>query len=305
MLIVKKIDHSTSVDNLFSEMIYHFQKQYDGDFEKIFADKRKKINYGSLKAMGLFNKGELIGYLEYEEIQKDKIAIYIVYTMKAYKRGNMMSFLIRESVRLLELEGFKNFVAHVTELRYVPIKKSLIWSGFRNYLRYEMRLSLKSKKSNLKHMVTPFSPDFSSMLKEVMTKAFKDSVDYRLYSEFFTSPGQDKMLEKIIQGGYGPLIKDCSPILFYEGKIIGYGLVTEKDSETSFLMDFAIDPDYQKNGLGRELLFFIINLLTERGYKYLNLAVTYDNYRAFNLYKKAGFKTIGIFSVLMYNSNNY
>lgn len=305
MLLVKKLDHNSPVDELFLQMAHCFQREYKRDFEEIFNIKRKQLLSDGLQAIGLFYKESAIGYLEYESTQTDKIAFYILYVLKEYRKTNIVTEFIKKSVVILEQEGFQKFVAHLSPLRFIPLKKSMEKAGFRKFVRYEMSLALKSKPTQSDYLIIPFSNQFTSQLKELMTKAFKTSVDFQLYSEFFSYQGQDKMLEKIKDGGYGRFLITCSPLMFDCKKIIGYGLVTEKDRYTSFLMDFAIDPDYQNSGLGQHLLATIINLLIESGYKYLNLAVTVENERAYKLYRKFGFKSIGMFDVFMYNNNIY
>lgn len=305
MLSVKKLDHNSPVDELFAQMALCFQREYNREFEEVFQSKRKQLMHDGLQAIGLFYEERVIGYLEYEKTRSDKVAFYILYVLKGYRKVNIVTEFIKKSVVLLEVEGFQKIVAHLSPLRIIPLRKSMHKAGFSRYVRFEMSLALRYKETQLDYQIIPFTDLFSSELKKLMTRAFKDSIDYQIYSEFFNYPGQDRMLDKIKGGGYGPFLANCSPLMFDGKKIIGYGLVTAKGSDTSFLMDFAVDPEYQKSGLGKRLLSTIINLLIDSGYKYLTLAVTLENERAYKLYKKAGFKNIGKFEVFMYNSNIY
>jgi len=56
----------------------------------------------------------------------------------------------------------------------------------------------------------------------------------------------------------------------------------------------VIDKKYRKHGLGRILSERTISLATNLGVKKITLIVDEDNTRAINLYKKLGFKVIGV-----------
>lgn len=54
--------------------------------------------------------------------------------------------------------------------------------------------------------------------------------------------------------------------------------------------DFIVSPQYRKMGVGLFLLKGIEDYAKEKGYCRINLEVRQDNYKAQNLYKKAGFQ---------------
>ncbi|QGY45045.1 GNAT family N-acetyltransferase [Maribellus comscasis] len=54
--------------------------------------------------------------------------------------------------------------------------------------------------------------------------------------------------------------------------------------------DFIVCPNYRKLGVGLFLLNEIAVYATEKGYYRINLEVRNDNYKAQNLYRKAGFE---------------
>ena len=53
--------------------------------------------------------------------------------------------------------------------------------------------------------------------------------------------------------------------------------------------DFIVAPDFRKLGVGFFLLNEIANYASAKGYCRINLEVRHDNFKAQNLYKKAGF----------------
>lgn len=54
--------------------------------------------------------------------------------------------------------------------------------------------------------------------------------------------------------------------------------------------DFTVSPNFRKQGVGLFLLDKIAEYAIEKGYCRINLEVRHDNFKAQNLYKKAGYK---------------
>nr|WP_319510552.1 GNAT family N-acetyltransferase [uncultured Draconibacterium sp.] len=54
--------------------------------------------------------------------------------------------------------------------------------------------------------------------------------------------------------------------------------------------DLIVSPDFRQQGVGLFLLKGIENYAIENGYCRINLEVRHDNFKAQNLYRKAGFK---------------
>ncbi len=64
---------------------------------------------------------------------------------------------------------------------------------------------------------------------------------------------------------------------------------TWKASPLINIHDLIVSPDFRQQGVGLFLLKGIENYATQNGYCRINLEVRHDNFKAQNLYKKAGF----------------
>ena len=64
---------------------------------------------------------------------------------------------------------------------------------------------------------------------------------------------------------------------------------TWKASPLINIHDFIVSPNFRKQGVGLFLLNEIANYASKKGYCRINLEVRHDNFKARNLYKKAGF----------------
>lgn len=56
------------------------------------------------------------------------------------------------------------------------------------------------------------------------------------------------------------------------------------------MMNFAVDPNYQGQGYGDQILSYVLDLLIKKGVKTFALEVRRSNQRARKLYEKYGFK---------------
>ncbi len=77
------------------------------------------------------------------------------------------------------------------------------------------------------------------------------------------------------------------------GKIIGYHFFWLVSDELHIL-NIAVDPDYQRQGLGRYLLDFACDFGRERGARCALLEVRVSNTAALELYTRMGFQQIGL-----------
>lgn len=72
-------------------------------------------------------------------------------------------------------------------------------------------------------------------------------------------------------------------------RLIGKGFAGFEDGEVS-INGLGILPEFQGKGYGKELLLMIMRDLLENGHKNITLEVSSKNNRAFELYRKSGFK---------------
>lgn len=68
---------------------------------------------------------------------------------------------------------------------------------------------------------------------------------------------------------------------------------TSKDNRITVITKLAVNPEYQKQGIGQILLNFAEDLATNNSSS-IRLDVFSKNQRAINLYKKNGYKRVGI-----------
>lgn len=84
-----------------------------------------------------------------------------------------------------------------------------------------------------------------------------------------------------------------SYIYLYEedNKILGY-ISFSFDGDIAEMLNFSVDKDYQKRGIGSRLLSYMLDLFASKGAKSSILEVRDSNIRAISLYNKFGYTLI-------------
>jgi len=75
-----------------------------------------------------------------------------------------------------------------------------------------------------------------------------------------------------------------------DGQVIGY-IAAYGEGETGYIASVAVDPAYQRQGLGRALMETVMARLVEAGARVIGLHVRENNAAAIHLYETLGFKT--------------
>lgn len=116
---------------------------------------------------------------------------------------------------------------------------------------------------------------------------------------FNQSLGEKFILQELIDNPF-------SHYFVYErgNEVIGYiGFrVYDKQAE---MMNFAVLPDHQNEGLGSELLTYTINYLIDFKVKTMTLEVRKSNKKAQHIYEKLGFKVSHIRKKYYENEDGY
>ena len=88
----------------------------------------------------------------------------------------------------------------------------------------------------------------------------------------------------------------CNMFLVMEshGKIVGYIAIMDVSPFESKVVSFAIHRDFRNRGLGKTLFSHALSEIQKRGKKSVLLEVRASNNVAQHLYKKMGFREVGI-----------
>lgn len=142
--------------------------------------------------------------------------------------------------------------------------------------------------------------------REFYAKVFPDSVDHKTLLRLRKMDSADlpEVLAIEHQNYEFPwsegIFKDCFRTMSYtswvcenpEDRIVGYCIISIAAAE-AHIMNISVSPSLQRHGAGRKMLEHMINYARPRAEK-IFLEVRPSNPGAINLYKKIGFRQIGI-----------
>lgn len=98
------------------------------------------------------------------------------------------------------------------------------------------------------------------------------------------------------------LYEDSSIVLMFKNQIIGFSYVLKFEEENHHISCMCILPEFQGNGLGKYLLFYIMNKVYDDNAKTITLGTETDM-KAFKLYEKYGFNIIKGYMVFNWIKN--
>lgn len=114
-----------------------------------------------------------------------------------------------------------------------------------------------------------------------------DALEVLEARSFPVGPYTRNMLRKIFR-----MKESYSIIADDNGRIAAYIIVLPLDKDSADVESIAVDPDYQKSGLGTILMEKIEKVLVEHEFKVSILEVRDRNTAAINFYKKIGYEVV-------------
>ena len=105
----------------------------------------------------------------------------------------------------------------------------------------------------------------------------------------FTHPWSREMFEnELLKNPFSEQI-----LLRADGRIAGYLFMMTLFDECH-IMDFAVHPEYRRKGIGKKIIFHLIERMKMKAVKKIFLEVRCSNFPAIDLYQKAGFVEIAV-----------
>jgi len=115
---------------------------------------------------------------------------------------------------------------------------------------------------------------------------------YEIERKSFTHPfSQMVIFSQVI------LHYNTSLVAVVNGKVIGYAIAAiklTKDGRALHLLNFAVDPEYRRRGIGRLMLRTLEKLARKKGVRMIILEVSTQNDAAIRLYKSEGFEEVDV-----------
>lgn len=126
------------------------------------------------------------------------------------------------------------------------------------------------------------------MIREVREEDLKDI--YEIETLSFKSEAYEPFLLHL----YYNLARETFLVAETDGRVIGYaiGLLTKWGG--GHVISIAVHPSFRRMGVAEKLLNELLKRMREKGARAVRLEVKVSNEPAMNLYKKLGFRTVGV-----------
>ncbi|MCC2669160.1 MAG: putative n-terminal acetyltransferase [Armatimonadetes bacterium] len=119
--------------------------------------------------------------------------------------------------------------------------------------------------------------------------AYRDTLDARLYWQYFSTPaGCELMWREALEGKFGRFDAQRTLILIRDGRVCGDIMASIRNPSEGFVGNLAVSPEH-RGGTGRALLLSCLWRFRDAGFERVSLAVTLDNQPAYRLYSRLGF----------------
>jgi GNAT superfamily N-acetyltransferase len=158
--------------------------------------------------------------------------------------------------------------------------------------RLLMSTTVSPREVRIELPTRPVRPEDVPALGALFIAAYRDTVD----DEGETLEDAIGEAERILSGGYGPFLWDCSFVTGRDGGVDATSLIARwtppAGEPVPLLVLLATAPSVQRHGLAAALLNRSIDALADQGEHELRLWVNALNDRAIALYRKLGFDEV-------------
>ena len=187
----------------------------------------------------------------------------------------------------------------------VPVCERMgLQAAWRAFLRVELACAHAPVQGPAPVQLEPWREMHVHEAAAIMQAAYQTTVDVQLNTLYRTVEGCRSVLDNLLQqGGCGPLVAEASVFARYRGQGVGFVVVTEIAPRQGHLVQVAVLPAYQRQGVGRMLVNHCLRQLAARHFDTLSLIVSCANQRAFRLYQTMGLQEILTFPVFVWETS--
>lgn len=267
----RKINQYNTVFTLSNK---NFFKDYDNSniLQKIFLRKNVKLLF---EEKGERLERNYIGYIWFEKHSKDYSSINSINVVSGDDLVNGYRTLISPiaNSKLITYECISNDV-NEDILNKLEFKKT---KGI---------IELEKQCSEYKKVTVPKDVTFS-----IIEKNKDEELRCNVQNEIFKSNNRIPInVEDIyFDEAQGYYLNDASVFIKLYGEPIGYGQIIVEDNVAS-IVNFGIIGKYKREGYGKVLLGYLLNLAMDNDFKKVSLKVDSSNTPALNLYLSLGFE---------------
>jgi ribosomal protein S18 acetylase RimI-like enzyme len=254
---------------------------------------------GDLSGKAVRVGGRIVGYAYY--VLGGHLGVIADLVASPESSTAATAILMQETVDEIRRTGVSRIESSFVAIDGPSLPPLFEREGFRTSWREFMRCELRGKQQ-------PVSPPALVQLKPlrgsdlgeaaaIMQAAYSGGVDAEMGQLYRTYEGCELVLQDLLNHSGGGIPLEASAIARHRGRGIGFIILTEIAARQGHLPQVAVLPEYQRRGLGRQLVNYGLSRLAELGFDTLSLIVSRLNRPALRMYQVIGFRPVLSFPV--------
>jgi ribosomal protein S18 acetylase RimI-like enzyme len=276
------------------------------DVSDTFAALRRIQERGGLPGKAVRANGRIVGYALYG-VAGHLGVISGLAVCPEWRSPHVEQILVQASTEAIRRLGVSRIESRFVSSDAAWLVPAFEREGFRTYWREFLRSDLKQVRevghAPVSVLLEPWRQNYLGEAAVMLQQAYAGGIDAEVHEQYRTVDGCHVILDAILnQGSCGMLVIEASALARHGGQDIGFVLVTEIAPRQAHLTHIVVAPAYQGLGVGRGLLDYSLQRLTEGPYETLSLIVSRSNARALGLYQGMGFQSVLTFPVCVWKA---
>ena len=295
----------SELEGFFSRELALWRDRLSWDVSSAVAAFRRALDRGGVQGKAIRCGSSTAAY-GYFLVESGRGVLTGLAVAPEWRGRDIGPLLVRAMIRDLALRGVTRIESQFLSFDAPWLVPCFEAEGFETFFREFRRLPMAG--GSLLRRTLPADPFVHRSWKSwnlteaasVMQSAHVSGVDARMNELYRSSEGCRSLLTSVLRHrGCGAAILEASSVARdpVTDRPVGFAVVTETSPRMAHLAQLAVAPEYQGRGLGRKILFHVIERLTDMGYDGLSLMVSRDNERAVHLYRSVGFDLVLSFPV--------
>jgi ribosomal protein S18 acetylase RimI-like enzyme len=237
-----------------------------------------------------------IGYT-YFLVNQAKGIIGALYMMKTDQSQEAVDKLLSLTISSLK----DSPTIHRIEAQIIPFNNLLLTTtferhGFECFARYFLDLDLRcpreSDDSSSVFQIIHWSSNYLERAAEMSRLAYRNQTDAEICEDYRTKAGCENYLRSLVDNpGCGTFMSEASFMAVdAHGSLCGFLICSRISDRNSMIPQIAVHPSHQAMGIGNALMARSFERLRAMEFRSVSLTVTGENRRAFEWYRRLGFR---------------
>jgi ribosomal protein S18 acetylase RimI-like enzyme len=237
-----------------------------------------------------------VGYT-YFLVNPPKGIIGALYALETIRSQEAVNELLSLSIACLkDSQNIKRVEAQILPFHDLNLTDTFTQHGFSHTSRFYLDLDLSNhrKKTELPVAlrIVPWDSAYLAQTAEMTYLSYENQIDAEICEDYRTRTGCEGYLRSLVENpGCGIFMPEASFVaLDWQGSPCGFIFCCRISKGAAIIPQIAVHPSYQGRRLGNTLMNRAFAQLKALGFRSVSLTVTQNNLRAFDWYKRLGFK---------------